>query len=528
MRYQIFRNFTVELLFNNLNCTFSDYGDVSQIDFDAERYIWFYLPEPSFGRTNISNETDNYINMLEYVISKISDSKKLIIFRPKNIFKLNLEPQNLGETIEEYINAIAQLEREHKNVIIFPFDEFLSNYSSENLIDFKYFFSSRIIINPKLTKPFTVWFEKEIKKIEGRSKKCLVLDLDNTLWGGVLGEDGISGIKIGGDYPGFVFQLFQEYLIELNRLGVLLTICSKNNEADVIEVFEKNENLKLKIEHFIHLEINWKNKAENIMNIAENLNIGLDSLVFIDDNPMERELVKRELPEVCVPDFPKNLYDLPILLKNISEYFLTYNITQEDLNKTNQYKQNQVRNRESKKFTDLDTFIRSLNIEITISDINEFNIERLVQLTHKTNQFNLTTKRYSSEDLLLLSSNNGTISAVQVKDKFGDYGIVGLFILKIDKDSDYAEIDSFLLSCRILGKGIEHEVMNHIVQFLKKEGISVLKGKYISTKKNSQVANFYDQFNFEIIMESSIEREYELKLNSFLNPKQYNHKINHI
>jgi FkbH-like protein len=526
MKYQVFRNSTVELLFSKLNCIYSDYSDISNIDLNVDRYIWFYLPELSFGKNQNFDELSNYLNMLKYVLGKIDNNKTIIVFTAKRVFNLNLSLRDNKNMIEYYNNSLYDLSKLNKNVIVFDFEEFLSNYSLDEIVDFKYFFTSRIIINPKLTNSFNVWFFNRIAQIEGRFKKCIILDLDNTLWGGILGEDGIGGIKIKGDYPGNVYELFQIFLLELSKFGVMLALCSKNNEDDVKEAFITNRNLILNLDNFVDWEINWNNKAENILKLAERLNIGLDSIVFIDDNPMERELVKQEIPEITVPDFPVHLYQFPFFLRQILNYFLSFNITSEDLNKTNQYKENRARNIEKYNYSDLDSFIKSLNIELDFSKMDEFNVERLVQLTQKTNQFNLTTKRYSKEELYTLHNNGSKIFAIHVKDKFGDYGIVGLAIILLDVNLKIAEVDSLLLSCRVLGKGIEHAIMDFIVQDLKHESVDILKSRYVYTNKNSQVKDFYEQFGFQIYDKIENNKEYKINLKFFKSPKNYNHKIN--
>lgn len=356
-------------------------------------------------------------------------------------------------------------------------------------------FISQMGINPKLASDFSCWFEDRLREISLCRKKCLVLDLDNTLWGGVLGEDGIDGIKIGGDYPGKAFLYFQEGLLELAKRGVILTICSKNNERDVLDLWEKNPFVLLRKEHFSAWRINWRNKADNIRELSEELNIGLDSLVFVDDNPTERELVRQMLPMVEVPEFPKQPYMLPDFLISLSDrYFRVYSVTEEDRRKTEQYKANASRTQERKKFVDFDQYLQSLEIEMRIEPISSFNVSRIAQMTHKTNQFNLTTRRYSESDLMGFSSEGWLIYCLSVKDRFGDNGITGAVLLR-PIDGGY-EIDSFLLSCRILGKGIEEVFLSGILNILRNRGVKLVKASYIPTAKNMQVSGFYERTDF--------------------------------
>ena len=347
-----------------------------------------------------------------------------------------------------------EAEAKYSNVKVLDIAEFTRNYSSADLFDWKFYFMSQMGMNPKLHKEFKLWFEQKLNSIALKRKKCLVLDLDNTLWGGILGEDGIAGIKIGGDYPGKAFLYFQEALLQLSKSGVMLAVCSKNNEQDVLDAWERNPYIVLRKDSFVAYRINWNDKATNIKEISEELNIGLDSFVFVDDNPTERELVKQMLPMVSVPDFPSQPYEFPIFFKQLVEqYFKVYSITDEDKKKTEQYKANAARNKAQQSFADFDKFLESLNIQLTIEKANEFNISRIAQMTQKTNQFNLTTKRYTDSDIHSFVEKGWDIWCISVADKFGDNGTTGLIMINGD------EIDTFLMSCRVLGKGIEFEFL---------------------------------------------------------------------
>jgi FkbH-like protein len=351
--------------------------------------------------------------------------------------------------------------------------------------------------NPRLAIPFQQWFENQIRTIELKRKKCLVLDLDNTLWGGILGEDGMSGIALGGDYPGKAYKMFQQQILDLSRQGIILAICSKNNLEDVRQLWMTHPDVVLKEEHFALLRINWNNKADNIREIAQELNIGLDSLVFIDDNPAEREIVKNYLPEVTVPDFPGQPYQLPLFFKELAaQYFSIYALTEEDKQKTEQYKANTQRSNEQRSFTNLEEYICNLKIELKIAEVNNLTLTRAAQMTQKTNQFNLTTHRYTDADLSEMLQNKHKIFTLSVSDKFGDSGITGLCIVQIvDRD---AYIDSLLLSCRILGKNIENAFLSFILKILQSKGIKKIAADYIPSAKNAQVIDFYEKNGFTV------------------------------
>jgi FkbH-like protein len=524
MKYYIFRNTTIELLFQKIKPDYSDYGDVLNFDQSFDRYIFFYNLINKTDSKLILSEIDSYKKMIHFIINKMDTNKLLILFTLGRIYKLNFS--NSDNTIEKAIFNFNQelnlLESHNTNIKVLKINDFYDEFSSDSIIDWKYNFTSKIEISPTHINEFNFWFSNQIRSIELKRKKCLVLDLDNTLWGGVLGEDGIDGILIGNNYPGNAFLFFQEALLELKKSGVILTVCSKNNEEDVFELWEKHSDIILKKNDFIIHKINWKNKAENILEISNELNIGLDSMVFIDDNPTEREFVKKSLPELNVPIFPEEPYLLPVFFKYIlNNFFSVHNLTSEDLNKSKQYLDNNKRQNFYETFNNIDKFISELNINLIIEKLNDSNVSRFSQMTQKTNQFNLTTKRYSEVDINSFR-NNSEIFGLRVKDKFGDSGITGLVILKLNNDEAY--IDSFLLSCRILGKRIEFEFMNYILLKLIKMGVKKVTAEYIPTKKNIQTIDFFEKFNFECIHDTENIKKYYLKLNKQkykLSPQTY-------
>lgn len=501
----VFRNNTVERFFPK-GYSFSGYDDISIIPANEEGFIWFYQLPVKFNIDILISEVSAYAQKLQFVISKISESRNIIavtICNINNISYTESDKIKLEEAISRYNIALFELSNVHDNVKVICIDEFYSSYPASSLVDWKYYFISQMGINPRLSNDFQKWWQRKLEGIALKRKKCIVLDLDNTLWGGILGEDGIDGIKIGGDYPGKAFLYFQEALLELSKNGIILTVCSKNNESDVIEAWEKNPFMVLKKEHFITYRINWKDKASNISDIATELNIGLDSFVFIDDNPTERELVKQALPMVCVPDFPEHPYELPSFTKKIVEdYFRVYSITDEDKKKTEQYKANAARSNAQQSFTDFTSFLRSLDMRLVVERANVHNISRIAQMTQKTNQFNLTTKRYTESDIRQFVDDGWQIWCLSVSDKFGDNGITGCIMVNNNC------IDTLLLSCRILGKGIEMAFIKTILSILKDEGISNISAKYIRTLKNSQVEDFYDNCGFKCTKNSDDIKDY--------------------
>ena len=517
----VFRNNTIERFFPKAY-TFSGYDDISVIPADADSYVWFYQVPIGHSREASIEEIHGYQQKFIFVLAQINVNKTVIALTMEDIYALPFtdDDYTVRMAIEQYNAALFEAEKAHSNLKVLDYSEFTRNYPEADLFDWKFFFISQMGINPKLSKDFQAWWQRKLDSIALKRKKCIVLDLDNTLWGGVLGEEGICGIKIGGDYPGKAFAFFQKSLLQLSKAGIILTVCSKNNEADVLEAWDKNPFMVLKKKHFAAYRINWTDKATNIKELADELNLGLDSFVFIDDNPTERELIKQMLPMVSVPEFPAQPYELPVFFKQLVEdYFKVYSITEEDKKKTEQYKANAAREQAQHSFTDFGSFLESLDIQITIEAANEFNIPRIAQMTQKTNQFNLTTKRYTDADVKGFLANGWKIWCISVADKFGDNGITGCIM--VDGDT----IDTFLLSCRILGKGIELAFIKKILSMLKECGVTTVKADYLPTAKNAQVKDFYDRCGFPCVAEEADgRRKYALNLqDADLSIKEYYH-----
>lgn len=519
MKYFVFRNNTIEPFFSGAEYSFSGYDDLSQIPEDFDWFIWFYQLPVRYDIGALAEEVCSYIEKMRYVVSRIQTDKTILLFTIHNVCAVSLAGNDvrLEDAVQNYNAAIAELSRTKGNVKRVDYATFVKDYSVRELVDWKFYFMSQVPMNPRLAKPFKSWFDSQLKQIMLKRKKCLVLDLDNTLWGGVLGEDGIDGIKVGGDYPGKAYLYFQEALLELEKTGIILTVCSKNNEQDVLDVWEKNPFLVLRKEHFSAYRINWKDKASNIRELAAELNIGLDSFVFVDDNPTERELIKQVLPMVSVPEFPKQAYELPQFFEElVCNYFLVYSVTDEDRNKTEQYKANALRTHAQNSFSDFGQFLYSLEMCLTIEKANEFNLPRIAQMTQKTNQFNLTTRRYTDADIRQKMHEGAKVWCVSVADKFGDSGITGCLIV------EKGTIDTFLLSCRVLGKGIEKAFLYMILNELYEAGEKCIEAAYLPTAKNMQVSEFYDRCGF-ILQKTDADgaRHYKLEITNYFEIESY-------
>ncbi len=392
------------------------------------------------------------------------------------------------------------------NVNFVDMDGLASEVGKRNWFDYTSYFLNKTAIKLDYIGLAADMFVKEIKALRGQVNKCLVLDLDNTLWGGVVSETGYDGINLDpNNAVGESYRFFQKYIIELKNRGVILAVCSKNDIEIAKEPFIKNENMLLKLQDISCFKANWQDKAANLKEISDKLNIGLDSLVFFDDNIVERELISACLKEVTVIDVPKDSAEYALALDK-SHAFEWLQLTKEDLGRSSSYLNSSKREELMKEFKDYDEYLKSLNMAVEIEELQENNISRFVQLINKSNQFNLRTKRYSEDIILkLLDDKNTKCLAVKFKDKFESYGIISCVILK--KIDEYCFIDTWLMSCRVIKRNVELAVYNSIVEEALKLNCNKILGEYIETKKNNLVRNLYIDLGFQEIKDNIIDRE---------------------
>jgi len=333
---------------------------------------------------------------------------------------------------------------------------------------------------------------------QGRSAKCLVLDLDNTLWGGVIGDDGMDGIVIGQGSPlGEGFVAVQEYAKELARRGIILAVCSKNDEANAREPFEKHPDMVLRLNDIACFRANWDDKPSNIRAIAAELNVGLDSLVFLDDNPFERNFVRTELPMVAVPEVSEDPAEIPRTLA-AAGYFESLAVTDDDRERTSQYQENRARDQLRADASDMESYLRGLQMRMVWKRFDSVGLQRIVQLINKTNQFNLTTRRHTEEDIREIIADPASFGLqLRLLDRFGDNGIIAIVIGRACSPGTIL-IDTWLMSCRVLGRQVEPTTLNLIAAAAKSLGAHKLVGEYIPTKKNGMVKNHYENLGFSI------------------------------
>ncbi len=355
-----------------------------------------------------------------------------------------------------------------------------------------------------------------VTALAGRIKKCVICDLDNTLWGGVIGDDGMDGIRLGDLGDGPAFCALQRWLLELRRRGILLAVCSKNNEDTAKEVFEKHPEMVLRMEDIAVFTANWDNKADNIRQIQKTLNIGMDSLVFLDDNPFERNLVREMLPEVTVPELPEDPAEVPAFLESL-HLFEAGSFSAEDAERTAQYQAEASRTASEAAFTNYDDYLASLDMRAEIFPFDSFHAPRIAQLTQRSNQFNLRTVRYTEDEILSMIGNPAYITCcMKLSDRFGEHGLISVVILK--KDDDALFIDTWLMSCRVLRRGAEQCLFAEVCRIAANAGYQKLIGEYLPTAKNKMVEQFYPGFGMKPIGNGRYE----------LNPAEYVPELHHI
>jgi FkbH-like protein len=331
--------------------------------------------------------------------------------------------------------------------------------------------------------------------LQGRSRKCLVLDLDNTIWGGVVGDDGVDGLVLGqGSALGEAFTAVQAYAKDLAARGVILAVCSKNDEANALEAFDRHPEMVLKRGDIACFAVNWSDKASNLRTIAAELNIGLDSLVFLDDNPAERELIRRELPMVAVPEVGEDPALYPRTIADAG-YFESTGVTGDDRERNRNYRDNRLRDVARAQATDMPSYLKGLEMRMLWRPFDRLGLTRIVQLINKTNQFNLTTRRYTEKQVSdLMADPNALALQIRLIDTFGDNGVVAIVIGRLAGDA--LEIDTWLMSCRVLGRRVEAAMLNLIAEQALKIGAARLVGEYRPSAKNGIVRDHYRKLGF--------------------------------
>lgn len=428
-----------------------------------------------------------------------------IPFSSLNIRKSNLE--KFADQLNKYLEDKIQ-----SNVKLVALEKVIASVGVEKSLDLRYYYSSKALYTIDFFKAYAEYVKSYIMSANGKAKKALIFDCDNTLWKGILGEDGFDNIEMSlRTKDGAIFSEIQSIVLALNKQGILIGLCSKNNYADINEVIKLHPDMRLRDRYITIKKINWSDKVTNLLEIAKELNIGLDSLVFIDDSSFEVNLIKEQLPEVTVLQVPERLYEYPKMLRENIGLFYNLSYTKEDKKKIEMYRQQIHRGNAKKKFSDIEGYLASLELKLTIFEDDESIIPRTSQMSQKTNQFNLTTKRYTKGDIRnFITADDSKVFSFSVSDKFGDSGVTGLCIISFDEKSQIANIDTFLMSCRIIGRNIEYAFIDYLMNFISKNKIKIITARYIKTNKNEQVIEFYETCSFSLIEFNNEIKYYEL------------------
>jgi FkbH-like protein len=399
-----------------------------------------------------------------------------------------------AESVETVNRELRKRYAGDPRVFLFGYDRFCSRVGKDRLSDPKMKYLGDLKLSFENMIALCHEYMGYIKPLCSRVKKCIVVDLDNTLWGGILGEDGPEGIRLDDQPAGRAFGDLQRQLLALSQRGLLLAVNSRNDAADALRVIREHPGMVLREKHFSAMRINWEDKAANLEAIAKELNIGIESLVFVDDDPVNCERVGLAFPDVTVVRVPADPSRIPGLIPAMND-LNALQVTDEDLVKGRMYAEQKERTGLLQAAGSLDDYLRELKTEVLIKKADRFDLPRVTQLTQKTNQFNMTTRRRTEDEMAALASRpDRQVLSIRVKDKFGDSGIVGLVVLELEPE--IWRIETFLLSCRVLGRKVEEAVVTHLIQKASQSRVRTLTGCFIPTAKNAAAASFYSQQGF--------------------------------
>lgn len=410
---------------------------------------------------------------------------------------------------------LMELSQNYPNLYICDVSSLQSKFGREKMFDSNIYIGTDMLFSLDILPFVASRILDIICGIQGKFKKCLILDLDNTLWGGVVGDDGWENVQIGhGLGIGKAFTEFQEWIKKLRERGIILVVCSKNEESNAKDVFEKNPEMVLRLDDIAIFIANWDNKVDNIRRIQRVLNIGMDSMVFLDDNPFERNMVRENIPEITVPELPGDPADYLEFLYG-ENLFETASFSVSDSDRTRQYQEEARREMTKSCFTNEDDYLKSLDMKAKVEGFTAFNIPRVAQLSQRSNQFNLRTVRYTEDQIKALAAERDRffMFSFSLEDKFGDNGLICVVILK-KEDAMTLFIDTWFMSCRVLKRGMENFTLNIIVEFAKQNGYKRMIGEYLPTMKNKLVEHHYESLGFSRI-ENADTQQYTLDIDKY-------------
>lgn len=401
------------------------------------------------------------------------------------------------ERIEEINRHLRDGFKKDERVFVFDYDGFCSRIGKEKIIHDTMYYMGDFRLDTAYYPELAREYLRYILPLRAAPKKCIALDLDDTIWGGVVGEDGLEGIQLGPTREGRPFWEFQKHLLALYERGVILAVNSKNNYDEALRAIREHPHMVLREQHFAAMKMNWQDKATNLRELSVELNIGLDSFVFVDNDSMNRDLVRAILPEVTVVDLPTDPSGYVRAIRRLSE-FESHRMTAEDIKRGQMYAEERQRNELKSSAGDIKDYLRGLNLKLRIERATDFTIPRIAQLCERTNQWNMTIRRYTESDIRDMLAQGAYVVSFSASDRFGDNGTVGVAVMK-----NASEIDSFLMSCRVIGRGIEQAILWHLIENAKTAGVAVLRAEFIPTKKNVVAKDFYKNNGFALVEETA-------------------------
>ena len=466
----------------------------------GEMFFFPYRPTADDRRRWVENQVAELMGLVHVFESR---SRAMVVLH--NFEVPAYSPMGIQESKQEYglIEAVEDLNgrlrsacRHDTRTYVLDYDAFCSEVGKRGLYDVDQYYWGDLRLSPQHLPALCDKYLCYLKAALSLTRKCIVLDLDGTLWGGIIGEDGVGGIKLGPTPEGRPYWEFQKHLLALSERGILLAINSRNNSEDALNAIRDHPHMVLRQQQFAAVQINWADKIANLKALSKELSIGLDSMVFLDDDKLNREMVKTSLPEVLVVDLPENASQYVAALQRL-DVFDTLQVTDTDLNRAQFYAARRQRLALAQTTSDIADYLRSLEMTVTIESANGMNIPRIAQLTQKTNQFNMTTRRYMQEEIRLFAeSDRHLVTSFALVDKFGDSGIVGAVV--VEKGATRWRIDTFLLSCRVIGRCVEHVMLSYILKQAQVAGAPLVVGEFIPTKKNHPAREFFREQGFAL------------------------------
>lgn len=420
-----------------------------------------------------------------------------------------LTAQSLYGSVIQYNSLLAEAASTRSNFLLYDMMYIANVAGAAKFLDDRVWHASKYPYSTEYLPDVTRAAARMMAVRKGKGTKVIVLDLDNTLWGGVIGDDGMDGIALGGDAWGEAFQDFQRYILSMRDRGYILAVCSKNTESIALEVFRSHPEMLIKDTDISVFVANWNDKASNIEYIARVLNLGLDSFVFVDDSPFERSLVRTALPQVNVPELPEDVADYSAALE-ASGLFEATGFTTEDAARNAMYREEALRTTEQLKFGNIDEYLESLDMTIDIGPFRDLDLPRIAQLIQRSNQFNLRTQRLTQKDCEALRESGEVTVAARLTDKFGDYGLIA--VIACETRGEDLFIKEFVMSCRVLKRGVEQYLINYLFDRCREFKLRGIRGQYIKSAKNGMVAEFFPSFAFECVRRDGSQTEWYLPL----------------